>query len=216
MTAETRVPATPQLVDTGLVAILRARAGDRLTEALAGAGVTCLEITLNTPSGLQAVRELRRTLPAGVAVGVGTATTPEQVSAARDAAAEFVVSPHVEPTLVRRCGELGLPCDPGALTPTEAGSAWRAGASAVKLFPAAVAGPTYVRQLRGPFPEIPLVPTGGVRIDEIAAYLSAGALAVGLGGPLLGDALAGGDLSALAEHARCALGAVAAARKELT
>ena len=215
----TQLSLTPQLVDTGLVAILRApsaAAFPQAAEALAAAGVGCMEFTLNTPGALEALRQARRRLPDTVALGAGTVLTPEQVSQAYDAGAQFVVCPHTDPAVIARAAELGAPCYPGAYTATEVLAAWRAGAAAVKIFPASAGGPDYLRHLRGPLPEIPMLPTGGIGLGDVAVYLRAGAVAVGLGGPLLGGALAesGGDLAGLTARAAQALAAVAAARSE--
>jgi 2-dehydro-3-deoxyphosphogluconate aldolase / (4S)-4-hydroxy-2-oxoglutarate aldolase len=123
--------------------------------------------------------------------------------------AGYLVAPDFRPEVVGWAVERGLPVVPGALTPTEVAAAWGAGATAVKVFPvSAVGGPAYVRAVRAPLPEVPLVPTGGVGIDDIGAYLDAGAAAVGLGSPLLGDAGdPHGDLAALADRTRRAVAA---------
>jgi 2-dehydro-3-deoxyphosphogluconate aldolase/(4S)-4-hydroxy-2-oxoglutarate aldolase len=199
------------------MAILRA---DQPTEVeavartLIEAGITCLELTLTIPGALDLLPRLREDLPAGVDLGVGTVTTAEQAAAAVEAGAGFLVCPTVSRTVLETAVARGCPCYPGAWTPTEVLTAWQAGATAVKLFPAATGGPAHLRRIRDPLPEVPLVPTGGVGLDEVEAYLAAGALAVGLGSPLVGDALAGGDLDALAGRARRALGAVAGHRGE--
>ncbi len=216
MTGE-RLPVSAQLVDTGLVAILRDRTAGGFVAAadtLAGAGVTCLEFTLTTAGCLDALTATRGRLPATVALGAGTVTTPDQVRQAADAGAEFVVAPNVDPEVNAAARRCGIPCYPGGWTTSEVLTAWRAGASAVKLFPAATGGPAYLRHLRGPLPEVPLLPTGGIGIDDIGGYVRAGAFAVGLGGPLFGDAPIGDDLPALATRARRALQAVADARSE--
>ena len=204
----------PALRATRVVAILRASRGDRLAgvcDALLGAGVRCLEITTNTPSGLDAVRRVLAGADSGVEVGVGTVRTPAQVDQAADAGASFVVAPGTNPAVGERAAELGLAWYPGAFTPTEIHAAWSAGASAVKLFPGGALGPGYLKAVRAPLPDIPLVPTGGVEIGAVGAWLDAGAVAVGLGGPLIGDALApDADLDALAERARMVCAAVGA------
>ena len=130
------------------------------------------------------------------------------------AGAAYLVAPDFRPEMVAFAVGRGIPVVPGALTPTEVAAAWAAGATAVKVFPvSAVGGPAYVKAVRAPLPEVPLVPTGGVGIDDIGAYLAAGAAAVGLGAPLLGDAGdAGGDLAALADRARRAVAATRADR----
>jgi 2-dehydro-3-deoxyphosphogluconate aldolase/(4S)-4-hydroxy-2-oxoglutarate aldolase len=214
--ATPRPPITPQLQASGVVAILRAQGGEHLravAEALAGAGISCLELTLTTPGALDALREIRPILDDSIALGIGSVITAEQAAAVLDAGADFVVSPGVCAEATRRVVAAGVPCYPGAWTATEVLEAWSLGASAVKLFPAATGGPRHLRDLRGPLPDIPLVPTGGVAIDHIAAYMRAGALAVGLGGPLIGDALDGGSLAALTQRAAAALAAVGAGRE---
>ena len=125
-----------------------------------------------------------------------------------DAGATFLVSPHLDPELVAWAAAHAIPALPGCATPTEALAAWRAGAAAVKLFPASVAGPAFVRELRGPFPDIPIVPTGGVTVDSATAFIAAGAVAVGMGGWLLGD----GSPAGVRERAARVVSAVAAAR----
>lgn len=211
----TRPPITPQLLDTGVVAILRARSAGHVEPAadtLAGAGIRCLELTLTVPGALQTLTRLARRLPADVVLGAGTVTTADQARQATDAGATFLVSPATCPDVLDFAVTRGIPCYPGAWTPTEVLSAWRQGATAVKLFPAASGGPGHLRRLREPLPDVPLVPTGGIGIDQAGDYLAAGAVAVGVGGPLLGDALDGGDLTALHARATDLLGAVAAAR----
>jgi len=210
-----RPPITPQLRETGVVAILRAERPDHLEavgHALAAAGITCLELTLTTPGTLQAVTRLRGGLDAGVALGVGSVLDADGAHAAVDAGAGFLVSPGVCAEVAVAARARGVPCFPGAFTPTEVLAAWGQGAAAVKLFPAATGGPRHLRDIRAPLPDIPLVPTGGVALDQIADYIAAGAAAVGLGGPLIGDALRGGPAAALRERARAALDAVAQAR----
>ncbi|MBV9817183.1 MAG: bifunctional 4-hydroxy-2-oxoglutarate aldolase/2-dehydro-3-deoxy-phosphogluconate aldolase [Solirubrobacterales bacterium] len=210
-----RAPMTPQLAQDGVVAILRADREDALApvaHALADAGLRCLELTLTTPGAVQALRRLRPALDPGIALGMGSVTCADQATMALEAGAAFLVSPGVCPEVVRVAGEAGVACYPGGFTATEILTAWELGATAVKLFPAATGGPRHLRDLRGPLPGIPLVPTGGVAIEEIGDYLNAGAAAVGLGGPLVGDALDGGSLAALRERARVALQAVASAR----
>lgn len=210
-----RIAPSTQLRDTGVMAILRARSADRfadISRTLVDAGITCLEITLTSPGALEAIRVIRQELPASVDVGAGTVTDPEQARAVVEAGAGFVVSPSVEPDVVAVAREAGIPAYPGAFTPTEVLAAWRAGASVVKLFPGSAVGPSYIRALHGPFPDIEIMPTGGVSLDNIGDWIRAGAAGVGLGGPLLGDAADGGDLGALAERAAKALAAVRAAK----
>jgi len=216
MTVSRRQPGAV-LQQTGLVAILRGRSGDRLAaacEILVESGVRCLEITMNTPGALAVVRRLTEKADPGIEVGVGTVRRADEVDAAADAGATFVVAPNTSPAVGERAGELSLGWFPGALSPTEIAAAWDLGATAVKLFPAGSAGgPRYLREVRAPLDDVLLVPTGGVGVDDIPGYLEAGAVAVGMGGPLVGRALEDDeDLCDLGQRARAALDAVARGR----
>jgi 2-dehydro-3-deoxyphosphogluconate aldolase/(4S)-4-hydroxy-2-oxoglutarate aldolase len=171
---------------TPLIAIVRFHAGGDLAgtvEALARGGVEAIELTIDTPGALAAVSEAAA---AGRTVGVGTVLTADQVRASADAGARFVVSPALVPEVIEVALELGVEPLPGVFTATELVQALAVGTRAVKLFPASAGGPGYLRALRGPFPSMPIVPTGGVRIDEIGDYLAAGAAAVALGSELVG------------------------------
>jgi 2-dehydro-3-deoxyphosphogluconate aldolase / (4S)-4-hydroxy-2-oxoglutarate aldolase len=209
-------PALPtRLVDTGVVAIVRAPAMARVTaavETLVRAGITCVELTLTMPDAVAGIESLRKEFGDDASVGAGTVLTADQARACIDAGAAFLVAPSTVPEVVRVAVAAGVPCLPGALTPSEILEAWESGASAVKLFPASVGGARYLRDIRAPLPDIAIVPTGGVGIDDVEDYIAAGAVAVGLGGPLFGDSLTGGDLEALARRATTLLGAVARAR----
>jgi 2-dehydro-3-deoxyphosphogluconate aldolase/(4S)-4-hydroxy-2-oxoglutarate aldolase len=168
-----------------VVAILR-RVEDPLgaVRALREGGVTVVEITLDSPGALETIRELRRC--AELVVLAGTVRTPGEAHAAAEAGAQACVGPALVPAVLDACRELGVPAIPGALTPTEVESAWQLGAAMVKLFPAARLGPAYVRDLRGPLPEVPLLATGGVDASNASAFLRAGAAAVGVGSALVG------------------------------
>jgi 2-dehydro-3-deoxyphosphogluconate aldolase/(4S)-4-hydroxy-2-oxoglutarate aldolase len=202
------------LVTTRVVAILRAENAERaeqVVDVLLDNGIRSLELTLTTKGALEVVERLASQVPDGVDLGMGTVLTPDEVDRAVGAGARFVVSPSVVPEVIEAAIRRGIASYPGALTPTEIHAAWSAGASAVKLFPGGALGPSYLKAVRAPLPDIPIVPTGGVDIDAIGAWLAAGAVAVGLGGPLIGDALApDGDLHALAERARAVSAAVGA------
>ena len=217
MSASRQQPG-PVLRETGLVAILRGRSGDRLDAAcdvLLDNGVRCLEVTLNTPGALGAVRRLTTRSRPGLEVGAGTVRRPEQVDAAAEAGATFVVAPDTNPAVGERAAELGVGWFPGALTPTEIARAWDLGATAVKVFPAGSAGgPRYLTEVRAPLDDVLLVPTGGVGLDDVVGYLRAGAVAVGMGSPLLGRALEDDeDLGRLGDRARAAVDAVADGRR---
>jgi len=216
--ATTRPAIPPGLVAGGVVAIGRrvpAGAAPDIARALADGGVRAFELTLNDPEAdalrsIEAVALVARDL--GLEIGAGTVLSIEAARRALDAGATFLVSPHLDPALVVWAAARGIPGFPGCATPTEVLAAWRAGAAAVKVFPASVAGPAFVRELRGPFPDIPVVPTGGVTLETAPGFIAAGAVAVGMGGWLLGD----GDPKGIGERARQIVAAVAAARPEST
>ncbi|WP_298326698.1 bifunctional 4-hydroxy-2-oxoglutarate aldolase/2-dehydro-3-deoxy-phosphogluconate aldolase [Haloactinopolyspora sp.] len=215
MSGTDRIPPSPQLTETGVMAILRARSAERfadISKVLVDAGITCLEITLTSPGAVEAISTVRAQLPDTVDVGAGTVVDAEQARAVVEAGAGFVVSPSVEPEVLRVARDAGIPAYPGAFTPTEILAAWRGGAAVVKLFPGSALGPSYITSVAGPFPDIAIMPTGGVSLTNIGEWIKAGAVGVGLGGPLLGDAADGGDLGALADRARTALAAVRDAR----
>ena len=196
-----------------LLAIVRYRGGgdvDRANVAVIGAGIPLVEITLDTPGALQAVTRWRE---AGRIVGVGTVVSPKQVDAAVDAGASFVVSPGVLDPVIERGRELGIDVLPGAFTPTEVLRARELEAVAVKLFPASTGGPGHVHALRGPLPDVPLVPTGGIGVEDVTSYLQAGASCVGLGGALVGAAAptSAADVEAISARAAAAVAATALA-----
>jgi 2-dehydro-3-deoxyphosphogluconate aldolase/(4S)-4-hydroxy-2-oxoglutarate aldolase len=207
--------AIPAGVTTGgVVAIGRRVAAERaasVAAALADGGVRAFELTLNEPEGdaLRSIETVARTAAGlGLELGAGTILSIDAARRAIDAGATFLVMPHLDTDLVAWAAELGIPSFPGAATPTEILAAWRAGAAAVKLFPASSAGPGFVRELRGPFPHIPLLPTGGVTLETAPAFIAAGAVAVGMGGWLLGD----DDPAGVRSRAGQVVAAVAAAR----
>lgn len=208
-----RPSPSDQLRSTGVMAILRSRATGHVADAaktLVDAGVTCLEVTLTIPGALDLLQQLRAALPEHVDLGVGTVTNADEAGAAIDAGAGFLVSPAVCLDVVEVAGRRGVAAYPGAWTPTEVLTAWRAGAAAVKVFPAGTGGPAHLHRILDPLPDIPLLPTGGVAVSQVDDYLAAGAFAIGLGSPLLGDALEGGDLGALSDRARQVLATTAA------
>jgi 2-dehydro-3-deoxyphosphogluconate aldolase/(4S)-4-hydroxy-2-oxoglutarate aldolase len=187
-------PTIPELIRTSkVIAIGRnVPAADvpRVGEALVAGGVHVIELTLNEPeaAALESIAALARAADdLGALVGAGTVLSIAAAQRAVDAGARFIVSPHIDRDLVGWCAGQGVPCFPGAFSPTEILTAWMAGASAVKLFPAASVGTGYMRQLAGPFPSIPLVPTGGVSAETAGDWIAAGAVAVGMGSWLIGD-----------------------------
>ncbi|MFZ3494120.1 bifunctional 4-hydroxy-2-oxoglutarate aldolase/2-dehydro-3-deoxy-phosphogluconate aldolase [Streptomyces sp. 5.8] len=187
-----------------VIAILRASRADRFPEVadvLRSEGIRAVEFTLTTPGVLDALREYAANAPAGLTLGAGTVTSPADAQRAVEAGAGYLITPATCLDVIEEARKLHVPVIPGALTPTEILSAWRAGATMVKLFPASIGGPEYLRAVRAPLPHVPLVPTGGIGLDEAPAYLAAGATALGMGGPLIGDACESGALSALQDRA---------------
>lgn len=206
---------TARLLDAGLIAVLRVDHGRHLpgiAHALVDAGITALEVTLTTPGAVAVLAELTRDLDESVIVGAGTVLSAEQAEQCVSAGARFLVSPAASPEVMDVARAADLVPLPGTFTPTEVLAARREGARAVKLFPASVVGPGFVRALHGPFPDLAVVPTGGVGIGDIGAWVAAGAAAVGLGGSLLGSAAHEGADAALHERARRAVSALAEAR----
>jgi 2-dehydro-3-deoxyphosphogluconate aldolase / (4S)-4-hydroxy-2-oxoglutarate aldolase len=196
-----------------LLAIIRGTDPDAAVRAaltLADEGVTLIEVSLTTPDALGVISRARAELGPGVDVGAGTVVSAQDVSRAGDAGAGFVVTPAIAEAS-RAAAERGLPLLCGALTPTEVVTAVQLDAVAVKLFPASLGGARYLRALRDPFPAVPFVPVGGVDADAAREYLAAGAVAVGVGSPLLGDAASGGSLSDLRVRARRFLAIAASA-----
>lgn len=206
--------ATAAVIRSGVVAVLRAATAEgfsAVADVLVDSRITALEVTLTSRGALNALAGLVRQLPEAV-VGAGTVLTADDAKACLDAGAAFLVAPVLVPEVSAVGAAAGVPVYPGAFTPTEIFTAARGGAPVVKLFPASTVGPRYVKDLHGPLPGVRIMPTGGIDLGDVATWLSAGAVAVGLGGPLLGDAAAGGSLSALATRARRAADAVAFAR----
>jgi 2-dehydro-3-deoxyphosphogluconate aldolase/(4S)-4-hydroxy-2-oxoglutarate aldolase len=193
------------LRDTRVVAVLRAshaREYAPVIEALQRGGVLSIELTLSTPGVFDELTRLQERFGDGLEIGVGTVTTADEAETALDLGAAYIVTPVTDPDIVAACVRRGVAVYPGGLTPTELHAGWKLGATAVKVFPASVVGAGYVGQLRGPFPDIQVIPSGGVNIEDVPGWVKAGALAVSLGGPLLGDAFKGGDLQELTARAR--------------
>jgi len=193
-----------------MVAIVRATEADdavRVGRALLACGVHLVEVTLTTRDALAAIETLRMDAPDPAMIGAGTVLTKRQAHDAVDAGAQFLVTPAVTEAIEGA----EVPVLAGAYTASEAYAAMAAGATAVKLFPASAGGPAYLKALRDPFPTIPFVPVGGVTLDQVAPYLIAGAIALGVGGPIMGDAVRGGSLDALAMRAKAFLEAIAEA-----
>lgn len=205
-----------RLTSGGVIPVIRAQSADEAAQAIAAiqkGGVSVLEITMTVPGAVELIREVARLAPQAL-VGAGTVLDPEGARACIDAGARFVVSPALNPLTIEACREAGVPVLPGALTPTEVVAAWRAGADLVKVFPAnALGGPSYIRSLKAPLPQIPLVPTGGVNLQTAKDFIKAGASALGVGADLVDlQALRRGEAELISERARQFLALVREAR----
>lgn len=191
--------------DLGLLAVVRGEsrgAAVEVSEALVEGGVLGIELTFTTPDAHLAIRDLKEEYGERILLGAGTVTTREQVNQAAEVGATFLVSPGCDPDLLPTMLETELLVLPGIMTPSEVLLARRLGAEAVKLFPGSSGGPSYLKALLGPFPDVPFVPTGGVSIENIVDWFTAGAFAVGAGGSLAPASLNGRNRSEVVENAR--------------
>jgi 2-dehydro-3-deoxyphosphogluconate aldolase / (4S)-4-hydroxy-2-oxoglutarate aldolase len=194
------------------VRLTDAAVGRDVANALMAGGVTAIEITMTVPRAVELIEELSRTLPMAL-IGAGTVTDPATARAVIDAGAKFVVSPVFRPGVVEACHERGVPACPGCFSPTEILSAWEMGADVVKVFPATSLGPGYIKDLRGPFPSIKLMPTGGVSHANAAEWIRAGAVAIGAGSSLVdAKAVAARQFATITANARAFVNAVKGAR----
>ncbi len=201
---------------TGVIAILRAERPDRLlqaAEAIRAGGVQAIEVSLTTPGALGTIAEATRRAAPDLLYGAGTVLDAETARAAILAGAQFIVAPTLDPATIALCRRYGILAIPGAYTPSEVLAAWQAGADLVKVFPASVGGPDLIRALKGPLPQVQLVPVGGVTLSNAGAFIRAGAAALGAGNALADPALIEqGDFAALTARARAFADAVAQAR----
>lgn len=203
--------------DVGIIPVVRATSPEEAlaaVEAIRAGGIPILEITLTVPGAVKIIRELARTLGDQALIGAGTVLDAETARACIDAGARFVVSPSLDIPTIEACRSLNVPVFPGALTPTEIVTAWRAGANAVKVFPAgAVGGAAYLKSIKAPLPQIELIPTGGVSVKSVPDFVAAGAFALGVGADLVNlEALRRGDAASITAKAREYVAAVTAAR----
>ncbi|MDH3251772.1 MAG: bifunctional 4-hydroxy-2-oxoglutarate aldolase/2-dehydro-3-deoxy-phosphogluconate aldolase [Ignavibacteria bacterium] len=188
MSEQQRERVLQQITSTGVVAVIRMKDTERLKkviEAIHAGGVTSIEITMTVPGAIEVIRRLANTSPKDVLIGAGTVTDVATAGAAIDAGARFIVGPIFNPDVVELCRKRDTVVMPGCFSPTEIYTAWKGGADIVKVFPATSLGPKYFRDLHGPFPDIRLMPTGGVTIDNVGEWIQAGAVAVGIGSDLL-------------------------------
>ncbi len=177
-----------KLLATGVVAVIRMKDPQRLLDvikAISAGGVTSVEVTMTVPGAIQSIEKLVKELPDEVLIGAGTVTDVATAREVIGAGARFVVGPILNLDIVTICHEKETVAIPGCFSPTEIVAAWNAGADIVKVFPATSLGPKYFKDLRGPFPDLRLMPTGGVTIENVGEWVKAGAVAVGIGSDLL-------------------------------
>jgi 2-dehydro-3-deoxyphosphogluconate aldolase / (4S)-4-hydroxy-2-oxoglutarate aldolase len=208
------------IYEDGVIAVVRLDDTGRLpavVEALAAGGVRAIEVTMTMSGALDALAELSLACGDRLLVGAGTVLDAETARLAILAGARFLVAPTFRPAFVEICHRYDVVAMPGAYTPTEILTAWEAGADLVKVFPASALGPGYLKELTGPLPQLRLVPTGGVTVENAGAFLAAGACAIGVGGAMLPrDAVARGDLEQVTSYARRLTTAARAARERAT
>ncbi len=182
-----------RIKDLGLLAVIRGPSETltiKIIDALVQGGILGIEVTFSTPNAYDVVEQANKKYGDRILLGMGTLTLPEQAESARDIGAKFLVSPICNEPLVRSMAESGLVTMAGALTPTEVFQAYEFGSDIVKVFPGSLAGPAYIRAIKGPFPHIPLMPTGGINISNIRDWFEAGVIAVGAGSELCPSQLA--------------------------
>jgi len=214
-----KVKILVRMREAGVLGVIRVQAAEDLVgiaRALRNGGLECVEITMTTPGALRAIEEAGGKLE-GVTMGAGTVLDGTTARQAILAGAEFLVTPTVEPDVIEMAHRYGVVVIPGAMTPTEILTAWEMGADMVKVFPASVLGPGYLKAVRGPLPQIPLVPTGGITADNAGEFIHAGAAMVCAGGWLVDKkAVATGHYEVLTERARQLVETVQKAKKEMS
>jgi 2-dehydro-3-deoxyphosphogluconate aldolase / (4S)-4-hydroxy-2-oxoglutarate aldolase len=208
-----------RILDVGLVPVVRATSADEalaVVEALRAGGVSVLEITMTVPRAVQVIEKVVDRYGKDVLVGVGTVLDPESARTCILAGAEFIVTPSLKSSTIEMCKRYSKVIIPGALTPTEVLTAWEAGSDFVKVFPCDnVGGARYIRALKGPFPQIDLIPTGGVNLNTAGEFIAAGSAALAVGSELVDKtAVASKDFSKIAENTRKFLEAVRTARSK--
>ncbi len=212
-------PTVEKIRDLGVVLVVRAK-GDEGTmkgiEAMIEGGVTAIEITFSVPNAIAVIKSVKERFGSNIILGAGTVLNPSDAAGAVRAGAEYIVSPNTNPEVIGISKRLGVPVMPGAFTPTEVVNAWAAGADVVKIFPASVGGPAYIKALRGPLPHIPMMPTGGVNDKTAGPFIEAGAFALGAGSNLFDKKLlAAEDYKGLTSLAKSFMSGVAEARAKL-
>jgi len=204
------------IIDCGVVAVVRvgsAREALEVCPAIARGGVKPVEVTMTVPNAIDVIKEFKSTVKDEVLVGAGTVLDPETARAAILAGVDYIVTPTLNLKVIEMCHRYGKVVIPGAFTPTEILTAWEAGADIVKVFPAGVAGPQYLKDIKGPLPQVRLLPTGGVTLENTPDFIKAGAVAVAVGTALVDKKLvAEKKFDLITERARQFVEAVRKAR----
>ncbi len=204
-----------KITDAGLVAVVRAESSEqafKIADACIAGGVAAIEITFTVPGAADTIKDLVRTYKSGeIIVGAGTVLDPETARIALLAGAQYIVSPCINLETIKLCNRYQIPVMPGAATIKEIVEAMEAGADVVKVFPGEVLGPTFVKAVKGPLPQAPLMPTGGVSLDNVADWIKAGCVAVGVGGNLTAGAKKG-DYQSITDIAKQFVAKIRAAR----
>ncbi len=205
-----------RILRTGVIAIVRLDSAEslrRVADAILEGGIDIIEFTMTTPGALDILESATAEFGDRVILGAGTVLDPESARAAVLAGARFIVSPNLNAKTIELCHRYGVVAVPGVLTPTEIVAAMQAGADLIKVFPASLGGPDYIKAVRAPLPQAPLVPTGGVEVENAGDYIRAGAVAVAIGGSLVNKKwVAAGDFARMTETARRLVETVRAAR----
>jgi 2-dehydro-3-deoxyphosphogluconate aldolase / (4S)-4-hydroxy-2-oxoglutarate aldolase len=209
-------PIVTRIEEAGIVAVIRMKEPGKLravVDALAEGGIRALEITMTVPGAVELIRQLAPTLPPGFIFGAGTVVDAETVHRVVDAGARFIVSPVFRREVIAACQARDVAAMPGCFSPTEILDAWDAGADVVKVFPATALGPGYLKDVMAPLPQVKLMPTGGVTVENAGDWIRAGAVAVGVGSSLLDtNAIASGDFKVLRINAERMIANIRAAR----
>jgi 2-dehydro-3-deoxyphosphogluconate aldolase/(4S)-4-hydroxy-2-oxoglutarate aldolase len=203
----TKTEVGNRIMEIGVVPVVRARSAEQAmaaAEAVCAGGISVVEVTMTVPGAVQVIEQLSRRMGQQVLIGAGTVLDAETAARCLDAGAQFLVSPGFDPETVKLACRRGVLMMAGALTPSEVIAAWKAGSDFVKIFPCGnVGGPKYIKALRGPLPQIPMVPTGGVNLSTIGEFILAGAAAVGVGSELVSAAaLESGNTREITDSAR--------------
>src|SRR5689334_21987769 len=214
----TKEQTAQRMTDIGIVPVVRAQSASHAiaaAEAVCAGGITIVEVTMTVPGAIEVIAQLAQSIGKEVLIGAGTVLDAETARRCLDAGAEFLVSPGFDLETVKLANREGKLIMAGALTPTEVIAAWKAGSDFVKIFPCGnLGGPKYIKALKGPLPQVPMIPTGSVNLETAADFIKAGAAALGIGGELISPAaLKSGDTSEITRIARLFLAAVAEARQ---